>query len=270
MQKHDESTAFHLFERKEGSESPDLWLISYADLMTLLYVFFVVMYSLSSIDEKKLERLSQEFAKSFGATVKDTPRGLTLEEREVKAFRTFMKAISPELSAEEAVERIERLSMDTKSFERAKVALTEITKNETSSIQFKENRIDIVFSDIAMFHSGSALLTPKARHQVARLALVLSTIQNVYDIEVVGHTDGLLPARASLFPNNWALSAARAGAVASELIRHGLRSEWVHATGRANLQPIAPEYTQAGEIIPANLEKNRRVQITIRKRYETN
>ena len=260
---------------KEPDE--ELWLVSYADMMTLLFGFFVILYSLSHIDDRKLSVVGKELAAAFRGEIdkKDSKSevGMLMEARQIRALQLLIAMLNIGDNMDQAVDNIERHVAAAKNLEAARAALTANLKPQDDatlaemklSVQQKEDRIEIALPSSMLFQPGSADLTPKARLGLRRIASSLNKIKGLAGIEISGHTDSSPPSPTSKYPSNWALSAARAGAVTEELIRNGLDPHGVLTRGMANLQPLFPETRPDGTRIPENMAKNRRVQITVKR-----
>lgn len=259
------------------AEHGELWIVSYADMVTLLFGFFVILFSLSQVDDKKFNSMAEEMAESFKGDVaskKESDQGLLMEARQIRALQMLVAMLNLGENVEQAVENIERKVAAGKSMEVARdLLMKDIKQNQDQlrelqlAVTDKSDQIEIALPDTMLFESGTADLTPKARVGLKSIASYLMKIQGLTGLEVVGHTDSLPPARSSKFPSNWALSAARAGAVAEELLRHGVSSKSLVTRGMASLAPLFPERRGDGSLIPQNLPKNRRVSIIVKKAH---
>jgi chemotaxis protein MotB len=252
----------------------DLWIVSYADMMTLLFGFFVILYSLSQVDEKRLTAVGKQLAETFGhkkSVVSDSV--VTLEERELRALQLLISALNLGDNVEEALDKIEKGAADSANLHALGALLsTDIQEKSDSPISGlgastiqAGDRIEIVLPDNMLFTSGSADLTPRAKKTIAHIANLISRVNGLLGIEVVGHTDSTPASKNAPFPNNWALSSARAGAVAESLIQSGVNPKEVLTRGMASLEPLFPEKAADGSPLPVNMAKNRRVHIIVKK-----
>ncbi len=194
------------------------WLLTYADMITLLLCFFAVFLSVS-VTKQDMLRVQQQSLNGWGAT------------DYFGSSRTAGKqpVIAP--ASEMIGDRIIALKMSSRLF----------------------------------FAAGSATLTPQGKTILRKeAAILLSPQYNGYEITVEGHTDDT-PIHTAEFPNNWVLSAARAGAVVSYFIRQGVNPQNLRAAGYADAFPVAPDRDANGKAIPANQAKNRRVVIKLQK-----
>ncbi len=270
-----------LHRHDDSADHSELWIVSYADMMTLLFGFFVILYSLSQIDDKKFSTVGKELAEAFSGKVDKSETEVTqlMDARQIRALQMLVAMLNLGENVEQAVENIERKAAGAQSMEAARQMLIEDLKAKHEeanldalrlNVTHKDDEVEIALPDTMLFESGTADLTPRAKIGLQRIAGFLTRVKGLAGIEVVGHTDSLPPSRSAKFPSNFALSAARAGAVTEELIKHGVEGKTLATRGMASLQPLFPERRSDGSIIPANLAKNRRVSILVKKaHYET-
>lgn len=202
------------------------WLISYADMMTLLFGFFVVLSAFSTPDQKKLEELKKRTATAMGG-------------KYVKPFE--------ELSSE------------------VKRMLSEIDLEKEIDIDETSEGITITSRGTLFFDSGSAVLKPLAQEVMKNLAHIISNQAKGYHIVVEGHTDDS-PISTSMFPSNWELSSARAGTVVRLLENVGINSSDLRPVGLASVEPMFPNRDKNGLPIPRNQAENRRIVVRIKRK----
>jgi len=262
----------HGEQHADGEEG---WLVSYADMVTLLFGFFVILFSLSQQDENKMQAVGKKLAESFKGSVDktNTDTGILMEARQIRALQMLVALLNLGDNVEKAVESVEKIVAGSKDLEAAKKMLMKDLKSKDKvldelkgSVKETEDSIEISLPDNALFMSGGADLTPSAKIGLKRVAGYLQKVRGLGNLEIVGHTDSLPPSRASKYPGNFALSAARAGAVTEELIKQGIAPKGIITRGMANLQPLFPERRAGGSVITENLAKNRRVSILIKKK----
>jgi chemotaxis protein MotB len=266
-----------LIGKHERKHDEEIWLVSYADMMTLLFGFFVILYTLSKVDEKKFAQIGKQLAEAFGGEiqkVEPTQNIVQGEARRLRALQLLVTMLNLGDNVDKAVRKIEEESQAAKNLEAVKDMINDQVKkkgpgtfNIPLDTSVKSDRIEIVMPDGLLFESGTATLMPKAVEGLKRVATYLTKVNGLLGIEVVGHTDSQVPAATSLFPNNWSLSAARAGAVANELIKDGLETKNITTSGMADLQPLFPERGPEGNLIFENMTKNRRVVIVVKKAH---
>ncbi len=229
------------------------WLISYSDFITLLFAFFVVMYSVSQVNESKYRVLSDTLVQAFGDNrmvidpiqVGDPVKAVRPDAIDLGKTKTGDEegdgpfdriADLPQLS-DQFVKEFEDLIDDD---------LVEVTSNELW--------LEIVLKDSILFSSGEVQLTPQARRIFEDIATLLEGYEN--PVQVEGHTDNI-PVSSSQFPSNWELSAARAASVVRLLREQGIAPERLAAVGYGEFQPIAENESPEGRA------QNRRVAIMI-------
>lgn len=200
-------------KRQERHENHDRWLVSYADFITLLFAFFVVMYAISSVNEGKYRVLSNTLTEAF---ISPTMRMDTIQIGE--PVRKLEPQIGEYFPA--TTEAVEEQAADT-GVEAAALSLSEVKKrlkqslkdyidSELVSVIRTERGIEVEMKSKMLFKSGSARLSREALKALRDVAGILRDIQN--QIRVEGHTDNV-PISTVSFPSNWELSAARAAAV---------------------------------------------------------
>lgn len=194
------------------------WIYTYADMVTLLLAFFILLYAMSKTEEEKFKAISDAF------------RGATTAS-------PFMFSGTPTV-----LEVIE-------------ARLRKSTIAEEVSITIDDKGITVSFNDTALFKPGSAELSKNAKNTIEKFARILYHVPN--SVVVEGHTDNT-PINTPLFPSNWELSGARAGAVARELEIHNIDKERIEIAAYADTRPRVSN-TQP------NLRKyNRRINILIK------
>lgn len=211
---------------KELAHDESNWLVSYADMMTLLFGFFVLLYSFSKIDKDKFTVIRKEVASYFGGQVKENP-----------AVREVVKDIE---------ENTKESGIDPKDI----------------AIQARDSSIILNIQSELLFASGSAEL---GQDSIAVLGKIISSIKRhkmINKISVEGHTDDV-PISSALFPTNWELSAARSSRVVRQFEAGGFPSDRLKAEGYGSSLPLAANRDKEGRIIPENLKTNRRVVINV-------
>ena len=254
-------------------ESGDDWIASYADLMSLLLGFFIILYSFSKIDDETLQGITEGIAESFkgkkGSKAESQSNvGLDSEVRQLKALEMLVSLteIAPDVSA--AVEKIETMSQVKKSAEGAQKDLSGLKSIREDLLTIagrdREAMLEMILPSKTLFKSGTTVLTSDSRRELKSVADAIYRIEDFVRVEITGHTDSR-PAdlRGSNFKNHWALSASRAGAVAESLIGYGIDPGTLKVQGKSFFEPLFEEYTPFGEHIPANMQRNRRVHIKV-------
>lgn len=233
--------------RRQIDNDQNRWVISYADLITLLFALFVVLYAASTINVKKYSVVASAMEYAF----ENSPKNQSLVLQSYKH-----KSLSPGIYS------------DPKSTFLATNAHYKYLGDEISNLKIKFMSIsnhgswyEIDMKAKALFKSGQATLKTEAIRALTKLAKILQN--NNGPIVVEGFTDNI-PINTSRYPSNWALSSARAAVVADLLDKNGLRSKQISAIGYGSQFSIASNKTEQGR------EKNRRVVIIIAKNNKSN
>ncbi len=224
-------------KRQEDDEKLDRWMISYADFVTLLFAFFVVLYALSTLNEGKYKILAESVSKAF------------------KAQRT--EPVIPELMRQDTGPLVADAFTKTFTGDFRKIhhALEGLEKAGIVSLNVEQRGVVISMADKVVFDSGRADIKPEAEKVLDDIAAVLKNMQN--QIKIEGHTDDV-PINTPQFPSNWELSSARALSILKYLVaRHDINPVKVSATGFGEFRPIAPNDN------PIDKAKNRRVDIVV-------
>lgn len=259
-----------------GDEHEDeQWLVSYADMVTLLFGFFVILYSFSNLDEKKLAQVAAEMTASFEGSAETHPETETQRdlEQQLKAFKVLVKTLGIADSTEAATRKIEAMQDGKQSARSASKILQELARTQKNEVRElvqntapQEQLTELILPDLSLFKAGSADLLPSAETKIQALARDLRVLRDIAEIEVVGHTDNAPPGKNALFRDNFTLSSLRAGTVAQRLIQYGISPSLLAVKGMGGLRPIAPERDEQGRWIKENMAKNRRVHIVLRRR----
>jgi chemotaxis protein MotB len=206
------------------------WLVSYADMMTLLFGFFVLMYSFSRVDEKKFEIVRKDVARYFGGQVKINP---TVKKTE-----------------EEIQDVISAAGLDKKI-----------------QVVARDSEIELRFNGSLHFIPGTAKLNPESEFVLNKLIDSIKRNVKADLVTVEGHTDDS-PIGTAVFPSNWELSAGRASTVVREFEKFGFDSAKLTAKGFGSSRPVSPNRDSKGTAIPENQEANRRVIVSVAFTHE--
>ena len=256
-----------LAEAEEERENADRWLLTYADMITLLMVLFVVLFAIGQIDQSKFEKLHDGLAKSFGeSTILDGGAGL-LDSSAVQSpvpddSRAGTQALQLQrqtlLAAQQARDAAARNDADAMEQLKARIIAALINQGLADAVQFQylpeRGLVVNVVTDLVLFDLGQATLRPQGTKVLDVIAPVLKGLPNRLVVE--GHTDNL-PISDSQFASNWELSTERATTVLRYLLGYGVDPGKVSAAGYADQRPL-----QAGDSA-ASRARNRRVAIVI-------
>ena len=251
--------------RKQLSEEPqnhERWLVSYADFITLLFAFFVVMYSISSVNNGKFARFSEALDVAFRH---DDKTLMTMQPINVgNPPTTIQPIVLDHPTVEEELKR-QRLSdeilQERKRLLRVSKELEEVLDSyiDEDLVEVKRHDfwVELEMNSELLFASGEAELSPKAIPVLRKVADVIRPMPNVVNVE--GYTDSV-PINTVEFPSNWELSSARATSVVRELINSNISAMRLAAVGYGEFHPIADNSTIGGRF------KNRRVVLVLMSR----
>lgn len=235
----------------EEHENHERWLVSYADFITLLFAFFVVMYSISSINEGKYKILSDSLTGVFNQpdrAIKPIPLG-EVRPRTIEPARTQVDDESPQSASDSLVSIASSI----------REAFGELIEAEQLRVSGNELWIEIELSSSLLFTSGDAIPNSAAFDIIERVAKILAPYEN--PIHVEGFTDNL-PIQTAQFPTNWELSTARAATIVRMLTLDGVSPERLAAVGYGEFQPVADNATAEGR------GRNRRVVLVISRNLD--
>ncbi len=228
-------------------ENHERWLVSYADFITLLFAFFVVMYSISSVNEGKYKVLSDTLVGAFNQPQR------TLQP--IQIGEELPRAITPSEGSEAAGSggsgTTDALRDITDSM---RAAFGDLIAAGDLEVRGNELWIEIELNSGLLFPSGDALPLDAAFAMVERIADILAPYDN--PIHVEGFTDNV-PIQSRLYPTNWELSAARAASVVRMLTNGGVNPDRLAAVGYGEFRPVADNTTVAGR------RANRRVVLLV-------
>ncbi len=233
-------------------ESDERWLLTYADLITLLMVFFVVLYAISKADTAKFSALSQSVAVAFGAppgSVVEMPATGTSRSNAKRKPSTESANLSKGAGAQESKLKSVAKTIQDMIKERGLEDLISLDGSADG------RKLTIRLRDSVLFDRGGAELIPQAQDLIVRLGDVLKDI--AMRVSVSGHTDDI-PIRSGAYPSNWDLSTARSTAVIKHLIENvAFPAQLLSAGGYSEFHPIVPNDSAE------NRSKNRRVEFVI-------
>lgn len=224
--------------RKPAQKGAPKWMVTFSDLVTLVLVFFILLFSMSQIDIIKFKTIAQSF----------NAQGI---------FQTNDSIVPGEYPSEkmnkEEADRNEQ-SLDELAKEVQKY-LKENGLEDTAAAIRNERGVVLVLQEQIVFGTGDAVILREAYPFLEKTGQLLKTMPNLVKVE--GHTDNR-PIKNSIYPSNWELSSARASSVIRFFIdNNGLDPERFIAVGYGDTRPLVPNTNKD------NMQKNRRVQIVI-------
>ncbi len=235
-----------------GGSSGLRWLMTYADLITLLLIFFVIMYAITAARAQQVETMAVRLSAmaTAGNAILDYQKQGTPQQQNEPLYQRIDKALSA-LQAQQAKEE--------KALEKIVKRLQEyIDRNGLAaevSVSLNRQGVVVSFQDVALFASGSDQLSPQARRLVDAMAEPMLGVPN--EVRVEGFTDNQ-PIHTARYPSNWELSTARATSVLEELVHGvGFPPQRLSATGYGQYRPKVPNTS------PQNRQMNRRVDLVV-------
>jgi chemotaxis protein MotB len=246
-------------QHAEEHVNHERWLVSYADMITLLMVLFVVLYAMGQTDKTKLESLRTSLQRAFAVEVL---RGTDAASLKGSSGASIVPPPVPLAITQELIAMTGEITPDphmAAALQEVREALLQvpIPSDASGSVDVGASREGIVISLTGnmLFDSGKSDLKPRGMTLLDTLTERLRTMPN--EIRVEGHTD-TIPIATSLYPSNWELSSARATTVARYLAEHSdIAPQRLIAAGYGEFHPIAPNDTREGRA------RNRRVDLVI-------
>jgi chemotaxis protein MotB len=212
---------------EEGGEGN--WLVSYADMMTLLVGFFVILLSFATIDPKKFDEARKSVTEEFGGKYQ-VPYAKLAE-----ALREVAKKLG--------------------------VGDQFLIKESTSGIEISSR-------GTVFFNTGSADLKEEAQNVLLKMIEVVKSDPSQFNITIEGHTDDVPLAEGKAFRNNFELSSIRACRVLDSFLSASVPKDRLTAVGYGDARPLVPNRDEKGNAIAENQAQNRRVVIKIMKSAE--
>ncbi len=266
----------------QEEESNERWLLTYADMITLLMALFMVLFSISSVNISKVQVLQKSLRAAFsgdilpggkaiakpGATANAShaptsadisaivPVAAPSSSNKGEAIKQITQSVASGTPAQAAGQNQARLFTQIKheldEYARAHGFASKVqTTIEARGLVIK------VLTDDLLFASGEATLNGRSTALLGEIARLLDLAAE-HPIDVEGNTDDV-PIHSSVYPSNWELSTARASTVVRFLVAHGVGAARLTATGYADEHPVASDATAAGRA------RNRRVEIVLRR-----
>ena len=252
------------------------WLTSYADLMTLVACFFILMVAFANFEDPVFQKRASEFGKYFrGSLIKDSGEKVNVTEEEYEEQATNLKI-------NKTANKDERTTLDLGNSDKRDKNITDtISKAESGELNKKvyeqdfklavkpgiseisyPKDIEIVFGGSAVFEPGKVTLSEKVIYSLAVMIDLIREREGDYVVLVEGHTDDT-DIKSRRYPSNWELSSARAAKVISVFEKSGIKRNRLVAVGYGDTRPIYQNYDEEGNPIPENQRLNRRVSIKV-------
>ena len=244
--------------KHEEHENHERWLVSYADFITLLFAFFVVMYSISSVNEGKYRVLSNAIVSAFSQPAKTIE---PIQQGSPLRAPIIQHQVMPDDEAEarvgvdhQVMPSVRDMANMQKIADEVENKLKDLVDKELVNIYKTTKGVEIEIKSSILYKSGSANLEHSAKDVLRKIAAIVKNLPNSINVE--GFTDNI-PIRTLMFRSNWELSAARAASVVHLFTDSEIDPQRLAAIGYGEFQPIASNDTEDGR------SKNRRVSIIV-------
>ncbi len=271
----------------DGDHADERWLLTYADMLTLMFALFMVLFSISSVNISKYQVLQQSLKAAFSGSILPGGRSILRSGSESTSAHSPATAEVPSIvplqptpasntsqsnnqSNTQGIDNQLNNAMaaaaagdaEQQDFLKLKAKLDAYAKkhgfaNQVETQITHSGLVINVLTDRLLFDSGSAVIKPQGMPLLDEVAQLLN-VDHTHPITVAGHTDNQ-PISTAEYHSNWQLSTDRATGVVLFLIAHGVDAQRLGAAGYADLHPIASNATAAGRA------KNRRVEIILQR-----
>jgi chemotaxis protein MotB len=216
------------------NENQDEWQVTYLDTVTILLTFFIILASMGTTNQ--------------GMMMVEAPKEANKDEGKDKDMVPAQANL---------FFPIEALYFDLNQTLKQEIEQGVVTLDKG------KYEIRMNFSGSAFYASGEADLLPQGKEIIVRMVRELTGLErDDFKLDVEGHTDGT-PISTLRFKDNWELSAARAANVVRFFLQEGVDAEKLKASGYADTYPLFPERNEAGQMIPENQKKNRRIVVRL-------
>jgi len=242
MRQYEEESSYDLLEEEAAG-----WIVTFSDLVTLLLVFFVLMFSISTMNLNKFKYAIKSIQLNLGEERPAVDLLEIIEETEEPGEKTFTLEDIAGIKTKE-----QRIMDDINDI------IDETQLGDHVVITRSDGKIMLRIRGAVLFDSGSAILNPDSSSILDQIVKIINDYPD-YTINIKGHTDDI-PIRTEKFPSNWELSSIRATNVLKYMIRSGIDPIRLTATGYAELLPLVENVSAENRSI------NRRVEFVLEKK----
>jgi chemotaxis protein MotB len=259
----------------EEHENHERWLVSYADMMTLLLVLFVVLFAMSQVDKEKFAALASGLSEAFGAPIQaitgpgtssdtsvlpDLEAAVDIQIPPAPTAQGSVDSAAAQAAAQEGRQLTAEAQAQFDSLgavqDQIDAALVAAGYAGAARYEIDERGLVVhIVSDPVLFDAESATLLSQGRAILDAIAPALAALPNALDVE--GHANHLAVTPGGPWPSNWELSASRASTVVRYLAGTGVPEQHMSATGYSSTRPMVPETD------PGAITLNRRVDIVV-------
>jgi chemotaxis protein MotB len=267
----------HKPHHEEEHENEERWLVSFADMMTLLFCLFMVLFAISSVNTSKFEALQRSLKDAFSGAVLDGGKSmLNAGSDEDKTKQSSVEPPLPSLrpltslnekSSKDSAEEAKKAKQEEQDFQKLKRRVDNLSKEAglRGKVNVTVRRRGLVIqllTDKVFFTSGQADLHPEAHKLVSKIGGIVRD-ERTHPVVVEGYTDSQ-PISNSRYQSNWDLSGARAAAVVNDFAKIGVLSARMTLQGYGAQVPVDSNSTADGRA------KNRRVEIVLSRIHTSN
>ncbi len=251
-------------KKTETKENIDRWLVSYADMLTVLFIFFVVLYAISQIDTHKYEMLRMSLAEKFSSPylINLGQQGPAAGEDVLDPSYDDLESPLTKTSSDDPLDSASNLDPLTGDgllegqeaiqalYSQLQTFIEENDLQNQISLVNKPEGISLSFQEVLLFDTGKAEMKPEGKAHLKQIVEMIKPIPNAISIE--GHADKR-PIRTKEFPSNWELASARALTVLHFMEDEGIDPARLRAVTFGEYQPVSQD----------NLDRNRRVDLVV-------
>lgn len=268
----DQSDASHSHAAPQAHEESEPWLVSYADMMTLLFGFFVVMYAFASSNPRNEDCVRLKLMDAFRSDTAQSgdSKDSSAQNAAMRALELLVTMLNLE-SIEEVIQKILEAEERAKDGEGeaadSRDKKEKIASDDLKALMGAEEIKDLVVISVpvdVLFDQGTTKLKPSSAAKLNEVSASIRKVNNIDSIRIVGHTDSTSNDNSNGL-DSWALSVVRASEVAKFLSSKAVPKGLIRVEGRGSSEPILPEKTLNGAWIAENMKKNRRIEIMISK-----
>lgn len=227
-------------EHKEANH--ERWLLTYADLITLLMIFFIILFASSSLDKQKFKTLAESMNSAMGGGTHaiGDPNSNAINDAAV---------VNDTVTQQSEANKLVELKKQLDSY------LEQNSMASSTSVDISERGLVVTLNNSLFFDPGKADIIPESENKLVAIGKIINQMNNY--IRVEGHTDNV-PISNSLFHSNWQLSSVRASNVVELLIsKGGIPPQKLSTVGYGEYRPIADNSAPEGR------QKNRRVDLVV-------
>jgi len=271
----------------EAPENDERWLLTYSDMITLLMALFMVLFSISSVNISKLQVLQQSLKAAFSGSILSGGSSIIQSGSDSTSKHSPSNTSIPSIVALNAqiaqpgdqglgsspavqkalVKEAQQSSAENSEFSQLQFRLNSYAKahgfaDKVKAVVTQQGLVVTVLTDNLLFPSGSDALLPAADPLLNEVSTLIELDKDDHPVVVEGYTDDV-PIDTAQFPNNFALSAARALTVNQYILSRGVPANRLSVAGYGSELPVASNATPAGRAA------NRRVEIVFQRKYPT-